>query len=113
MLKIYHNPRCRKSRAGLEYLSGKNISFEIREYLKDPFTKTELKEVLRKLGKSPFDIVRRQEDIYKKKLKGKKLTREEWIETLILNPKLIERPLVVSNHKAVLGQPPENIDKLL
>lgn len=113
MLKIYHNPRCRKSRAGLAYLSGKNVSFEIREYLKDPITKSELKEVLQKLEKSPFDIVRKQEDVYKKELKGKKLTGEEWIEILITNPKLIERPLVVSDHKAVLAQPPENIDELL
>ena len=113
MTKIYHNPRCRKSRAGLVYLQGKTTDFKIREYLKDPFTHDELTQVLSKLGMKPFEIVRKQEDVYKKQFKGKEFSDKEWIDILIKNPKLIERPIVVSSQKAVLAQPPEKIDEII
>lgn len=112
MLKIYHNSRCRKSRAGLAYLQEKTSDFEIREYLKEPFTEEELKDILLKLDKKPFEIVRKQEEVYRKEYKGKDFTDDQWIKILIENPKLIERPLVVKDNKAVLAQPPENIDEL-
>ncbi len=112
MLKIYHNSRCRKSRAGLAYLQEKTDDFEIREYLKEPFTENELKDALNKMGKKPFEIVRKQEEIYRKEFKGKEISDDRWIKILIENPKLIERPIVVKDKKAVLAQPPENIDKL-
>ena len=112
MLKIYHNSRCRKSRAGLAYLQEKTGDFEIREYLKEPFTENELKDALNKMGKKPFEIVRKQEEIYRKEFKGKEISDDRWIKILIENPKLIERPIVVKDKKAVLAQPPENIDKL-
>lgn len=113
MLKIYHNPHCRKSRAGLAYLQEKNIEHQIREYLKDPFTTEELEDALKKMGKKPLEIVRKQEDIYKVNYKNKEFSDDEWIKILITNPKLIERPIVVKKHKAVLAQPPENIEDLL
>ncbi len=112
MLKIYHNSRCKKSRAGLAYLQEKTSDFEIREYLKDPFTNEELTDALKKMGKNPVDIIRKQEDVFKKQYKGKEFMDDQWIKILIENPKLIERPIVVSDSKAVLAQPPENIDKL-
>ncbi|RLD34606.1 MAG: arsenate reductase, partial [Bacteroidetes bacterium] len=65
MLKIYHNPRCKKSRAGLAYLQEKTSDFEIREYLKDPFTTEELVNALKKMNKNPVDIIRKQEDVFK------------------------------------------------
>ena len=113
MLKIYHNSRCKKSRAGLAYLQEKTSDFEIREYLKESFTPEELIDALQKMNKKPFDIIRKQEEVYKKQYKGKEFPDDQWIKILIENPKLIERPIVVSNNKAVLAQPPENIDKLL
>jgi arsenate reductase len=112
MLKIYHNPRCRKSRAGLAFLKEKTDDFEIREYLKEPFTKNELKDALYKMGKKPFEIVRKQEEIYRKEFKGKEISDDQWIKILVENPKLIERPIVIKDKKAVLAQPPENIDEL-
>ncbi len=113
MLKIYHNSRCKKSRAGLAYLQEKTSDFEIREYLKESFTPEELIDALKKMNKKPFDIIRKQEEVYRKQYKGKEFPDDQWIKILIENPKLIERPIVVSNNKAVLAQPPENIDKLL
>lgn len=112
MIKIYHNSRCRKSRAGLKYLEGKGVTFELMEYLKDGISEEELKDVLIKMNVGPTEIIRTQEDIYKKQFKDKNFTDEEWIKILIENPKLIKRPLVVKGYKAVWADPPENMEKL-
>lgn len=113
MLTIYHNPRCSKSRAGLKYLENKTSDFEIRKYLKDPLTEEELRKLLTKLNKKPQDIVRTQEQMYKKELKGKDFNEDEWIRIITENPRLIQRPVVEAKYKAVIGNPPENIDELL
>lgn len=112
MYTIYHNPRCSKSRAGLAYLELKGYDFQIIYYLKNSLSKTALKEILMKMNKVPQDIIRTQEAIYKARFKGKNFTNEEWINILIEYPKLIQRPIVSKNHKAILAQPPENIDEL-
>lgn len=112
MYTIYHNPRCSKSRAGLQYLKDKGIDFEVVEYLKDPFNTKTLGDLLAKLNKEPQDLVRKQEELFKKRLKGKNFSNEEWIKILVENPKLIQRPIVVKGYKAVLGNPVENIDIL-
>ena len=83
MIKIYHNPRCKKSRAGLQYLEGKGVEFELVEYLKENLTEAELKDIMMKLNTSPFEMVRTQEEIYKKQLKGKEFTDEEWIKIMV------------------------------
>ncbi len=113
MITIYHNPKCRKSRTGLQYLQDKGLEHTVIEYLKTPFTREQFKELLMKLNMRPAEIVRTQEDEFKEKLKGKTFTDEEWITILLENPKLIQRPIVVKNHKAVLGQPADEIDRLL
>lgn len=112
MIKIYHNSRCRKSRAGLQYLEDKGVEFEIVEYLKNGISEEELKDVLIKMNVRPAEIIRTQEDIYKKQFKNKNFTDEEWIKILLENPKLIKRPLVVKGYKAVWADPPEDMEKL-
>lgn len=112
MIKIYHNPRCKKSRAGLEYLKSKGVDFEIVEYLKNPITEDEFKDILIKLNLKPQDMIRTQEDIYKKQFKGKNFTDDEWVKIMVENPKLIKRPIVVKDYKAVWADPPENMDEL-
>ncbi|MFC2124853.1 arsenate reductase (glutaredoxin) [Bacteroidota bacterium] len=111
--KIYHNPRCRKSREGLQILIDNGIEPEIIEYLDTPPTVSELDKVLKMLGKEPEEIIRKNEDIFKVKFKGKTLKRDEWIQAMVENPKLIERPIVIRDSNAVLGRPPENIKDLL
>jgi arsenate reductase (glutaredoxin) len=113
MFTIYHNPKCAKSRAGLEFLKLKGVEYKVVEYLKEPLTRDHFKELLMKLGKSAKDIIRTQEDIFKENFRGKNFTEEEWITILLENPKLIQRPIVVSGYKAVLAQPAEEIDKLI
>jgi arsenate reductase len=112
MIKIYHNPRCSKSRAGLKHLEGKKVEFELVEYLKYPLTKVELMDILMKMHIKPFELVRTQEELYKKELKGQEFNEDEWIKILLENPKLIKRPLVVKGYKAVWAVPPEEMDRL-
>jgi len=111
-LIIYHNPRCQKSRCGFEYLKNKGVEVEVRDYLKVPLSRTELERLLLKLHISPEQLVRTQEDYYKKELKGRNFNREEWVTILLENPKLIHRPIVEGRYKAVLANPPEEIDRL-
>jgi len=113
MMKIYHNPQCKKSRAGLQYLKDKNILFEIVEYLKNPLTEKQLETLLAKLNKKPSEIVRTQDEYYRKNLKGKNFEDHEWIRILVQNPRIIKRPIIEKNYKAVIGDPSENIDLLL
>lgn len=112
MLRIYHNPRCRKSREGLDYLKSKTDKFEIIEYLKDGLNIEQIKEIVLKTSLKPFELVRVEEEIYKKELKGRNFTDEEWITILSENPKLLKRPVIVGKHKAVLAQPAQEIDKI-
>lgn len=112
-MKIFHNPRCAKSRLGLEYLKGKNVEFEIYDYLKNGLTLADMKEILLKTNLKPIDLVRTQEEYYKKELKGKNFTDDEWVKIILENPKLLKRPIVVDRLKAVIGIPAENIDLLI
>ncbi len=112
MITIYHNPRCKKSRAGLEYLKNKGVEFQIREYLKEPLTEKELKDLLMKLNKKPQEMIRTQEAVYKQNFKGKEFTDDEWVKIIVENPKLLKRPVVVKDNKAVWGDPAENIEEL-
>ncbi len=112
-MKIYHNPRCSKSRQTLQLIKERGVEPEIVRYLDTPPTKEELRELLQKLGLKPEDIVRKKEALYKERYKGKTLSDEEWLEVLSQNPKLIERPIVVEGNKAVLGRPPERVLELL
>jgi len=113
MYKIYHNPRCKKSRAGLQYLQEKGVEPQIIEYLKNPIGEAELKDLLVRMHKKPFEIIRTQEAIYKSDFKGKNFTDDEWVKILVENPKLIQRPIVVKGPKAVWGDPPAELDVLL
>jgi len=112
MIKIYHNPRCRKSRAGLEYLKTKTHDIVIVDYIKNGLTEKDIREIILKTNQKPGKLVRTQEEIFRKELKGKNFTDEEWIRIICENPKLLQRPVVLSNHKAVIGDPAEKIDHL-
>ncbi|MFA8299041.1 MAG: ArsC/Spx/MgsR family protein [Hyphomicrobiales bacterium] len=112
MIKILHNPKCKKSREGLAYLKTKTDNFEIQKYLNTALAPEELDNILKYLKLKPIDIVRTQEDYYKKELKGKTLSYSEWLMELTSHPKLIKRPIVISGSDAVIADPPEEIDKL-
>lgn len=113
MIKIYHNPRCTKSRQGVAALEEAKVDFEIIKYLDAPLNKIELTELLEFLNISPIQLVRKTEKIWKEKYKGKELSDEEIKTAMIENPKLIERPIVVKDNKAVIGRPTELIFDLI
>jgi len=112
-VQILHNPRCGKSREALKLLQAENCDIEVIEYLKNIPTKKELKNILDKLGLKAFDIVRKKESVYLEKFKNKTFTNDEWIQLLIENPILIERPIVIDGYKAIIGRPPELVTDLL
>ena len=114
MTIIYHNPRCSKSRQTLEILKSNQIEPEIVLYLETPPTKTKLKSILALLDITPRELLRKSEDAYKSNnLKNKDLTDDQLINFMLEFPKLIERPIVINNNKAVLGRPPENVLEII
>ena len=108
-MKIYHNPKCSKSRQTLALVEEKTKSIEIVEYLKNPLSAEEITVLLSQINIKPIELVRTQETTWKENYKGKELTETEIINAMAENPKLIERPIVVKNNKAVIGRPPENV----
>ncbi|HSQ45857.1 MAG TPA: arsenate reductase (glutaredoxin) [Lutibacter sp.] len=112
-MKIYHNPRCGKSREGLAILQASQLPFEIINYIETPLSENELAEIIKLLGIPPIDLVRKNEDLWKENYKGKNLSDSEIITAMVKNPKLIERPIVINESKAVIGRPPEIIKSIL
>ena len=109
---VYHNNRCSKSRCALAYLDEKNATYTVVEYLKDPLNADQLKSLLAQLDIPAADLIRKGEAAYKENFKGKDLSEDEWIDAMVEYPKLIERPIIVKNGKAVIGRPTERIDEL-
>ena len=112
-MKIYHNPRCSKSRQTLALLQENGVEPEVVLYLENIPTTEELKDLLSKLKITPMQLIRKGEKVWKENYKGKELSDAQLIEAMIAHPKLIERPIVVKDTKAVLGRPPENALELL
>lgn len=110
---IYHNPKCTKSRATLALLKDRGIEPRIVEYLKNPPTRAELESIVAGLGIKPEQLVRKGEDVYKSRYAGLTLTDAQWIDAMIAEPILIERPIVVCGGRAALGRPPENALQVL
>ena len=111
---IYHNPRCSKSRQTLALLEEHNITPTIVEYLQNPPDPATLKGLLEMLGLKPRELMRRKEDAYAaNRLDDNSLSEDALIQAMIENPILIERPIVVSDGRAVLGRPPENVLDLI
>ena len=107
---LIHNPRCSKSRQAKQILEDNGVEFKVREYLKEPLDSSELKDLFKKLEFDPSVTIRTNETIYKELSLGESaLSQNEWIELLVKNPILLERPILVSSNKAIIGRPPENI----
>jgi arsenate reductase (glutaredoxin) len=113
-ITIYHNPRCSKSRQTLQLIRESGVEPNVVEYLKTPPSVEEFTSILDKLGLEPAALMRRKETVFNElSLADRVLTRDEAIAVLVENPVLIERPIVVKGRKAVIGRPPENVNKLL
>lgn len=112
-VQIFHNPRCSKSREALNLLQEQNVSVEVIEYLNGDLKKSTLESILKKMKISAFDLLRKGEDDYKNFIKGKDLSENEVVNLMIQYPKLIERPIVISGNKAVIGRPPSLVLDLI
>ncbi len=111
---IYHNPRCSKSRQTLQLLAENRIELEVVEYLKTPPDRATLEHLLQLLGLEPCQLMRRKEKAYQELgLDDPDLSRDQLIDAMLAHPKLIERPIVVSNGKAAIGRPPESVLDIL
>lgn len=113
MIKILHNNRCSKSRAGLQLLKQTGKPFEIVNYLETPISVEELKNIIKLLNIKPIDLVRKNEAIWKATFKDKALTDNQIIDAMIKNPKLIERPIIINGNKAIIGRPTEKIFEII
>ena len=112
--KIYHNPRCSKSRQTLEFLQNNGIDPEIIEYLNNPPSARELKNILESLELRPRELMRKNEEPYKtNNLNSSDLSDDRLIRTMIENPILIECPIVLADGKAAIGRPPETVLNIL
>jgi arsenate reductase len=113
-IRIFHNPRCSKSRQTMDILKSNDVDATVVEYLKIPPSNAELTEILDMLGMEPRDLMRKNEKAYKENnLDNPALTREQLIQAMVDNPILIERPIVISGNQAVIGRPPEKVLDIL
>ena len=113
-ITIYHNPRCSKSRAACTLIAESGVEAEVIDYLTMPPSRDELRVLLAKLGMRASEIVRRGEAVFKENYQGRELSEEQWLDALIAQPILIERPIVIAGDgRAVLGRPPERVRDLL
>ena len=113
MITIYHNARCSKSREGLQILKASGQEYQVKEYLKEPLSEKELRDLLDKLGMAPMEIIRTDENIWKEIYKDRDVDDEELIRAMVAHPALIQRPIVVKDDSAVVGRPPSRINELL
>jgi arsenate reductase len=109
-LIIYHNPNCSKSRETLQILNDKNSQPKIIEYLNEPPTAQELRQIITMLGIAPRELLRTGEQIYiDAKLADNSLDDEQIIQAICQYPVLLQRPIVISGNKAVIGRPPAKV----
>lgn len=109
---VYHNSKCSKSRNAIDFLREKGVEFSVVEYLKTRLNKEELKNIVVKLGIDPLDLIRKGEPEFKENFKNKSLTNNEWLDAMVKFPKLIERPIVLTDVKAIVARPTERINEL-
>ena len=113
-IRIFHNPRCSKSRATLALLQERGIEPEITLYLESPPDAGELRSILQKLGLTARELMRKGEAEYREQgLADESLTEDELIAAMVANPRLIERPIVLANGRAAIGRPLESVIEIL
>ena len=113
-LTLYHNPRCSKSRGALELLEARGLTPTVVRYLETPLDTAQIKALLKKLGVSARQLLRTGEDEYKTlNLADASLSDAQLIAAIAAHPKLMERPILETADKAIIGRPPENVLEIL
>lgn len=106
-IKIFHNNRCSKSRQALALVRSLTNEVEVIDYMNTSITKNELVQVLKELEMTPSELLRKGESDYKEHVKGKDLLDDQIIDLMLSYPKIIERPIVIKDGKAIIARPPE------
>ena len=113
-ITVYQKPTCTKCRSTLKILRERGAEFDSVNYYETPFNASQLRTLIKKLGISPRQLLRKDEQVYRDlNLARRELSDDELIELMVANPDLIQRPIVVRGTKAVLGRPPESVEELL
>jgi arsenate reductase (glutaredoxin) len=113
-ITVYQKPTCTKCRSTLKILRDRGADFDVVNYYETPLTSNELRGLIKKLGISPRELLRKDEQVYRDlNLAKREVSDDELIELMLANPDLIQRPIVVRGSKAVLGRPPESVEELL
>lgn len=112
-LIIFHYPKCKKSRAALEYISKLGIKPEVINYTENGLRADEISNIAKLLGVTPFELIRTQEEYFKENLKDSVFSDNDWIRILTQHPKLLKRPIVVYEGKSVIADPATLVDKIL
>jgi arsenate reductase len=113
-ITVYQKPTCTKCRSTLKILRERAAEFDTVNYYETPLSSNELRGLIKKLGMSPRELLRKDEQVYRDlKLAKREVSDDELIELMVANPDLIQRPIVVRGNKAVLGRPPESVEELL
>jgi len=113
MIKIYHNPRCGKSRECLAFIENSKQEFEVIKYLENPLKFNELESIIKKIKVKPIELVRIKESIWIENFKSKTLSDKEIIQSMVDFPILMERPIAVQGNKAVIARPPEKVKEII
>lgn len=124
MIIIYHNPHCSKSRACLSIMQSEisdqlspedaeKTTFKTVKYIDNPIDFDTLTNIIKKLGITPIELIRKNETIWEKQFKGKEMSDANLILAMITHPELMERPIVVNGNKAVIGRPPSRVLEIL
>jgi arsenate reductase len=108
-MDYYHNPRCKKSREGLQLLEEKGIQPEVILYMTEPLSPMDLEDILVKLDIDAEDLIRSKEAVWKEEFKDKELSEDELVLAMIEYPQLMERPILVNGDKAIIGRTTENL----
>lgn len=113
MIKVYHNPRCGKSRNCLAFLENKNVEYQTIPYLTDQPSFEDIKQVIQQLNITPIELVRKKEKIWIENFKNETLTDAQLIQAMVENPILIERPIVIKDGKAIIARDLEKLETFL
>lgn len=112
-ISIVHNPKCETSRRALKILEEAGIEHEVLLYLQKKLTFKKIESLVKKLGIRPEQLIRKKEDVFQQNFKDKSFADEEWIQILVENPVLIERPIIIKDKRAIIARPLELINKFL
>lgn len=110
---VYHNGECSKCRELTEILQSRGIETEYKFYVHEPMTIEELSDLLKKLNLPASSIIRATEPVYIEQYQGAAMSEKEWLQVIIDNPVLLQRPIVVSGDKAIIARPPEKLLEIL